>query len=58
MMEKRNVVSEGRTPAVEFKDINSDWDKVAAAKFDFPSPNTDKPKAGKAGKADKAGKVP
>ena len=35
MMEKRNVVAADRAPVQEFKDINGDWDKAAAAMFDL-----------------------
>jgi len=58
MMEKRNVVAADRTPVHEFKDINGDWDKVAAAMFDLSDIREDEfDKADKADKSDKADKA-
>jgi len=61
MMEKRNVVAADRTPVHEFKDINGDWDKVAAAMFDLSDimeDESDKPdKPAKSDKAAKAAKA-
>ena len=34
MMEKRNVVEPRRTPDVEIKRADDNWDKQAAAEFD------------------------